>query len=201
MSLMESFLAADNRFRWLESRQSGWQFGEQGVLLALYERLSNEIKLAAEIGAGDGESLPVTLEPLYHKLQSLMLYEKDPISRAKLARFDGPQGGRVQGEWDKHACQRRFGMVVIDVDSFDWMIFADFVGYGVRWPAVIMCEHRDFHKQNPGPLPSYKQCLAGEQATSQQLQQIAAGVMTLVGTTRCNSVFVRDDLLERVSHV
>ena len=192
--MKDTFVAQSRDFDWLEAEQSGWQFGEQGVLLAIYQRLAGEIGSAAEIGAGDGESLPVTLTPFAGRI-GLDLYEKDAISRVKLA----SSFATVYGEWRKINVVRGYDLVVIDVDSFDWFIFADFVGYGVKCPAVIMCEHRDIRRDDPpGCLPSLQKCLSGEQATMDQLRQLATGKMTLIGTTRCNSVFVRDDLLERV---
>ena len=74
--------ATEQRFAWLNDRADGWQFGETGILEALSERFNPD--LAIEIGAGDGQTLPLTLGFLLEKGVKTLLFEADELRQNAL---------------------------------------------------------------------------------------------------------------------
>lgn len=181
-------------FDWLNEHASGWQFGEAGILQALTERVGGAERFA-EVGAGDGERLPVTLDFAYSKAYRLDLWEANDANREKLkAKY--PRA-RITGK-----CRSLFGMesyadgvVVIDVDGSDYWLFASLLQCD-RLPKIVMVEHRDRNHGDQACSLSITKQNIGEQANWEQLRTLADGLMSLVGITRVNSIFVRNDLVE-----
>lgn len=189
---------------WLNDHASGWQFGESGFLKAICDRIG--VDQAVEIGAGDGDSLPLTLAFLYDQGVPALLFEKDYASREKLKhRY---RKADIYGEWllgkpDLHLISNR-SCVVVDVDSFDYEI-AD----SIAWPksaSVICVEHYD--KCGPGASDNYgvppKWLLGKQLAEGGFIIQAKAGDIeemmevngfSLIGISRVNSIFVRSDLV------
>lgn len=191
-------------WRWLDQYASGWQFGEQGIIDELAKRL--DVQVAVEIGAGDGKSLPLTIEPIYRRGVQCIGYEADDVSRIGLSRaypelevrgrFDVntiPQGSH---EWD---------LVVVDVDGMDlWL--AESVLRGCREPDVLMVEHMDFESK----VPRYEvisPCLFGLrldsgfvlQATQWQIQNAMSWHRySLVASSRVNSLFLSQPAAEKL---
>jgi hypothetical protein len=125
MQILETYI-------WLEPFVGGWQFGEQGVLRALCDRFG--ISRGYEVGAGDGESLPVTLG----FLDDLTLYEIDETRREKLqAKY--PKA-KVLGAFEEPDNGMARSCVVVDVDSCDLAIAESITT--VR-PKVLCVEHYD----------------------------------------------------------
>lgn len=189
-----TFKAADDRFAWLESHLSGWQFGEQGILKAIVDKIGLGSARMAEVGAGNGtDALPLTLDCLYQQAYRITLYEMNAGHHAALK--ERYPKARIEGEcrslWPNPYAD---GVVIIDVDSNDWYLFANLLA-NKHLPRVVMVEHRDKnHHQEPIPL----QMKPKIQATSEQLAALADGLMTPVGTTQVNSIFVRNDMLEKL---
>jgi hypothetical protein len=122
-----------NRYEWLKEHASGWQFGEQGILRALCERF--DITKGYEIGAGDGESLPVTLD----FLDDLTLYEVDPDRQQKLkAKYPN---ATIYGCFQRPTPGVDGACVVVDVDSCDLEI-AESIIEEYR-PKILCVEHYD----------------------------------------------------------
>jgi hypothetical protein len=190
-------------FDWLKAYQGGWQFGEQGVLYALAKRLSLTGE-CVEIGAGDGESLPLTIDPFYRDGHRCVLFEADRQSRKKLeAKYPA---AAVYGEYN-NASQSSVpfdpAVCVIDIDGHDYdatLILLDWCT-----PSILMVEHFDLASQVglfSGLIPD---ALCGERlANGFVLQQsvVELGKLaterdyTLVGITRVNSIFVHNRHLE-----
>ena len=82
------------------------------------------------------------------------------------------------------------GVVVIDVDSCDWLLFATLLMNKVL-PRVVMVEHWNGpDDQTASPL----RVRTDIQANWRQLCDLAEGLMTPIGRTKVNTIFVRNDL-------
>ena len=68
---------------WLVEHLDGWQFGEQGLITAILTAL-NEKWYAIEYGAGDGVSLPLTIDRIYDRGFNCLLVEIDETRRESL---------------------------------------------------------------------------------------------------------------------
>lgn len=196
-------------YGWLRERRDGWQFGETGLIDAILERIGEGSRYFFEGGAGDGEGLPLTCQRLVDRGWRGDLYECDPKSAASLRnKFGGNPRITVHEEKLMHLCglteaQRQRSVYVIDVDSYDWWLFASLLTNNPWLPELAVVEH--FDKAHP---LSVKPCLppvasTGKpmdatqikaQASSDVLALLARGLYTLVCTTRVNSFFVRQDL-------
>lgn len=199
--MSELFRARDTRYQWLEEHRQGWQFGEQGVLLALAQSVG--ISHAFEIGAGDGEGLPLTIAPLYDCGIHCTLFEADPESREKL-RQKYPNA-TVNGIFELDAKpieSLKDSLCIIDVDGIDVLILKDILRAGYL-PEVLMVEHYDLCGPYMGPgapgpedVPPWLLGMPVSngfiiQATSRNLAKIAGQFgYSLVGTSRVNSLFV-----------
>lgn len=194
-------MAADQRWQWLERHASGWQFGEQGIIDAVLIKIGDGESKFAEIGAGDGtEKLPLTCQRLLDRGWSAVLYEKCEQNRSALKKRHSPWV--VRGEWvPLQGFTVSAWVVVIDVDSVDWLILVEVAKYK---PGLIICEHADKANENCRDIYIPSSALAGTrhpirgvlQATEGALEQLVAGSYTRIGSTRCNSIFVRDDLVD-----
>lgn len=190
------FFPQCKHLEWLTNHLGGWQFGEQDLLVAIVERLGIAGQVV-EIGAGDGDSLPLTVDRLYHS-HNCVLFEADYESRNKIA-IKYPKAN-VQGFYSG---QRNplASLVVIDVDSNDSMIMQQVMTKDV--PIVVVCEHMDRHypitTTSPAPIPEWM--LGHElaqgfkiQDTSETLHAMASKLgYERIGFNRCNSFFVRRD--------
>jgi len=197
--MAEGFTASQPQWKWLEQLQEGWQFGEQGVLMALARRLN--VTTCSEIGAGDGEGLPVTIEPFIKGGLRCTLYEIDETKRARLLeRFPHTE---IRDKWHIDQLGGWFwhDLVVIDIDGYDWFPFVCVANQ--RKASCIMVEHAD--KNIPGSDRLYVPSMVNAtdhradgttgSATEPTLEMMVAGMYTKVGSTRINSVYVRDDRL------
>lgn len=194
---MEHVIATDPRWQWIAAAQSGWQFGEQGSLLAIIDALKLKNALACEIGGGNGDSLPLTLAPLIDRGWTVTVWEAEPESRQQLQRLYPT--AVVCGLWrpgDLVSCS----VLVIDIDGLDYIPFALST---FQWrPALVMVEHADlmFEGSSGVFLPGYGRTMnpGGKlrQATMAALDMIAEGTCTRVAYSRVNSIYLRSDLLD-----
>lgn len=187
---------------WLGDHCGGWQFGEQGLLAAISHVIGG-VGRATEIGAGDGESLPLTVEPFYAADVPCILYEADEERRIKL-RHQYPDA-TIRGEYKLSGMFKpiKNELVVIDIDGLDSHAM---VGELTRNPkiAILMVEHFDLcNKLRPqctDPVPHWLlgQKLEGGftiQDTANSLLEIANNYgLQRIGVSRVNSIFVRSDL-------
>jgi len=204
--MFEGFTPDIDCFRWLCKHASGWQFGEQGILVALADRIDPHGQ-CVEIGAGDGESLPLTIDPFYQRGNECVLFEADPVSLGQLfvkyprARLRGEFNGDVPGEIDSPV------VVVIDIDGYDIDAMRECLLQCS--PAVLMVEH--FDKNHPedcedvADIPGWALGLELKgnftlQANSATLKSLASEFSYYrIGTTRVNSIFVHNSHLSKVS--
>jgi hypothetical protein len=200
--------AIDGRFAWLDDHADGWQFGETGFLKAICDRIG--VDQAVEIGAGDGtDALPLTLGFLYDRGVKTLLFEKD-IQRQWAVRQKYPSAV-VLGEWSLDSPQVEMisptACVVVDVDSVDYHVAASLIWDRFpNGPAVLCVEHYD--RCAPGAddaegIPP--RWLLGKQLAdggfvvqavfADMLEAFSMWDYVLVGLSRVNSVYVRNDLL------
>lgn len=187
---------------WLKAHCGGWQFGEQGLLAAI-SHLIDGVGRAVEIGAGDGEELPLTIEPFYTSGVPCVLYETDQQRRIQL-RHRYPNA-TIRGEYKLSGMfkPQRNELVVIDIDGLDSHVMVGELTRNSKI-AILMVEHFDLcHKSRPqctDPVPHW---LLGQkmeggftiQDTANSLLEIANSYkFERVGVSRVNSIFVRSDL-------
>ena len=188
---------------WLAKYVSGWQFGEQGILEELCRRLA--ITQGYEIGAGDGEGLPVNLA----FLPQLSLFEIDIDKRRKLMQ-NTPHATIYAAYEQRHASViEPHSCVVVDVDSNDLAIAMSVLK--VVKPMVMMIEHYDRKGPYMGdgsgepsdPVPPW---LIGMQLAHggfaiQQPWQVVASIMnqhdyTTVALSRVNGIYIHSRGME-----
>jgi hypothetical protein len=204
--MFEGFVADDPRFAWLGNHASGWQFGEQGILFMLASCIS-PVGQCVEIGAGDGESLPLTIDPFYQDGADCVLFEADPVKLGKLL-IKYPRA-RLRGEFDGTAdgISKYPLLIVIDIDGYDINAMRECLSQCE--PAVLMVEHFDKAHQrhcdepdDPAPWTLGLRLEGGFtiQANAATLRLVAKDFgYTRIGTTRVNSIFVHDSHLLKVS--
>lgn len=205
--MTEGFVADRPEFEWLAKKSAGWQFGEQGILVAIAEAIGRKGQ-CIEIGAGDGDSLPLTIEPFYDYGLDCVLFEKDAESNAKLAtKF--PKA-KLRGEYalktSRHL-SKNLMLCVIDVDSIDSVIMVQMLTH--HEPQMLMVEHFDkCHPKNTNHVQRVPEWVLGHlidggftiQDNAETLRSIARDFnYTRLGTTRVNSIFVHDSLVEKVA--
>lgn len=179
---------------WLTDHLGGWQFGEQDLLatVAITLRLSGP---HVEIGAGDGESLPLTLSNF--RPEHLILYEQEHGSREKLRSFYPL--ANINGAYIGQRLPENVGVCVIDVDSIDSVIMRQVMQRDK--PTVVVCEHLDrkycVGTSAPDPIPQWMLGMQFKsnhriQDTAETLHWMASQLgYERFGYNRCNSFFVR----------
>lgn len=170
-------------YEWIGEFVSGWQFGEQGCLAEIVRRLG-DCRVAVEVGGGDGEKLPLTIEPLLGSLTAIA-YEMDKDNRCKLASKHGKEL-HVRGMFTGGEClaNTQPDVLLIDVDGIDALYMESSLQH--VHPQVIVVEHYDkcgpVVNDMPGASEAVPQWLLGMpvfngfviQAPSQHLDRIAS---------------------------
>jgi hypothetical protein len=204
--MLEGFTAETDGLKWLEGCAGGWQFGEQAILATIAVRLQADGQ-CVEIGAGDGEGLPLTIEPWYNRGDRCLLYERDSEARTKLqSKFPN---ATIRGEfseswiWD---AEDEIAVCVIDVDGIDSTIMIDVLAH--CRPTILMVEHFDMHHErnceSVAAVPAWLMGLPLErgfriQDNAATINRYAAQYQyARVGRTRVNSIFVRDTDIEKL---
>lgn len=193
------------QFRWMLNHLGGWQFGEQELIPALLDVIdaNEDCGPYVEIGAGDGDVLPLTIDRMYAKQPGW----------CRLVEVDDERRALLKQRYPKAACYKHmdFGplcgpepaVVVIDIDGLDSVVMRDMLDSGCR-PSLIVCEHMDRHYSigttAPNPIPEWLLGTITEhghtiQDTAETLHWMAAKYgYERIGFNRCNSFFVRKDL-------
>ena len=206
------FMICEPRLAWLTERRNGWQFGEQGLIDAIVSVLEPSIKVAVEIGGGNGSAdLPLTCERLYRDGWQVQAYEADSKSRKQLAATHPTLQTFGRYEFEEVA---RCSVLVIDIDSRDGDAMLSATSSHWR-PSLLIVEHFDmagpyvtrteqaFDQNVPGWLAGMQ--IADEnprrqftiQARYQYLDLVAAmRKMVPILRTRVNSFYVPEDYLE-----
>lgn len=184
---------------WLCEHLDGWQFGEQGLIETVLAALSVE-GVAIEYGAGDGVSLPLTIDRIYNTGRKCCLIEIDDQRRISLGKLY-PDARIIQSiDWSnglKNGPQP--AVVIIDIDGKDSVVMREMFETGVR-PTLLVVEHMDRHfpigTSIPDVIPEWMlglQLKTGHaiQDTAETLHAMAAeNGYERIGYNRCNSFFV-----------
>lgn len=195
-----------HQFRWMLSHLGGWQFGEQNLIPAILEAIGHDKtnEHCIEYGAGDGESLPLTIDRLYQAGRDCVLVERDDNRKVLLKSKYTNAAISDTFSWNNDVFTGyKPSVVVIDIDGRDSIVMREMLDSGCR-PALLICEHMDRHYSIgttlPSPIPEW---LLGTQLmthhriqdTAETLQWIASKYgYERIGLNRCNSFFVRKDL-------
>ena len=196
-------------FAWLEGHLAGWQFGEQGMLVALADGLEGT---CMEIGAGDGTELPLTLEPFIAAGWKLDVYEADEQKREKLADYLLQyRSFGMHGKFDKYSAanmSKNPQVVVIDVDSCDGYIMDELLAHAR--PGVLMVEHYDLagpyvtgEDDFAKPIPRWLCGMPTVNSFRIQFRNEALDVIAAengyvpVARTRVNSIYLKSDLYRK----
>ena len=204
--MFDGFVADHADFHWLAEKAGGWQFGEQGVLVAAANQIC-EWGDCVEIGAGDGETLPLTIDSFNYGGNNLFLFEADAKSASMIkAKYTNAV---VYGKFDAsllYGIDESPLVCVIDVDGIDREIMLDFLR--CKTPEILMVEHFDkfhfAHCTQSDPLPDW--ALGMELAGQFKLQDNEAAINRIakmfdyvrLGTTRVNSIFVHKQYAEKL---
>lgn len=215
--MIETFQASDSDFKWLEQCGNGWQFGEQGIIDAIVERLGIRQGTCVEIGAGDGQKLPLTCERLYNAGWRTICYEIDAYSQS-LLKFKFPLAD-VRGEWvlyqrplhnrdavDINKMKGWFDLAVIDTDCNDNKILEQIAS--IKYASVIVCEHFDKAcKEEPRMFCVPDRLMGLRLDHGFSIQENSDGLSLTakqhgyrrIGWTRVNTFFVKDELCTKLT--
>jgi len=208
------FIACDPAFAWLESKRDGWQFGEQGLIDAITKVILPALKVAVEIGAGDGVELPLTCQRLVGRGWKVIAYEEDEEKRSKLASLFSEID--VCGAYTFSRIPD-CSVLVIDIDGADCIAMATALescvpnlliveNYDVAGPYVTAGRH-SFDEPVPEwllgmPLGIPQGQYFKIQAPAEHLDEIAAAHgMVPVCRTRVNSFYVPAAIAEELRNV
>lgn len=212
---------------WLCHHRHGWQFGEQGVLEALTAEIEKDIpeehRWVVEFGCGNGADLPLTCDRITRRPGWRgLLIDSEPENVAKLRRRVPATSLVVEG-WvkpepgltiDEHmaanGCPQTPALMIVDVDSIDYYIVRSMAAR----PYLLCVEHMDmicplFNDKpfvpvmedagNTFTVPN-RGGVFSLQANSQALDLSVPGLgYTLVFRTRINSVYARNDIVNKVT--
>ena len=193
---------------WLVEHLDGWQFGEQGLVLAIFDELGL-VGRSVEYGAGDGECLPLTIDRIYARVPVIsVLVEIDDDRRERLKTcYPGAEICKTINWATSSLLINDVSVVVIDIDGHDSVVMREMFDAGVR-PALLVVEHFDRHypiaTSFPDPIPQWMLGIKLEsghaiQDTAETLHAIAGKFgYERIGYNRCNSFFVRRELFTRL---
>jgi hypothetical protein len=182
------------------------QFGEDGIVDAIFERIGTTNKWCLEVGAADGRWFSNTYRLLSQGWHGVLI-ECDAVQYKKLAE-----------RWPGHLCfnlaieakgknsldnilagcnaPKELDLISIDIDGDDYHVFKELKEHSAR---VVILEHC-FDAARPRhyvPVPGDRfqagQCAVKELAEEKGYEVVAV--------TACNSICVKKELSERVSDV
>ena len=194
------------RFEWLNQKKSDVtsQFGEDGIVDAVFERIGTTNKWCLEVGAADGRWFSNTYR-LLHQGWFGVLIEANPVQFAKLAtRWPGhicrnlaivPEGEHcLDNILAKLDAPKELDLISIDIDGDDYWVWKFLRDYSAR---VVIVEHA-YHAVGD------KRKLVPAMGNTNQAGDIAIGELaaskgyTVVAKTDCNSICVKNELADKV---
>lgn len=211
MRLQQASDCIDKGYRWLVAKQDGWQCGEQRLLAAIAEKLEIAGSCSClEIGAGDGNDLPLSCQRLIDMGGRAYVVDCNPSATASLrVRFANNEKVTVI---EQKVTPGNVGSVIgftpsillIDVDSTDYYL----------WKAIendakiVMVEHHnlgDLRMSATEPfVPPYPQPMSDDEGHPIQANYVALDRLardkgyTIIARTFLNSIYARDDVAVRL---
>lgn len=214
---------------WLIEKKSGWQYGETGVLNAIFRELAPDIpdehRWCVEFGAGDPDKTKLTCESVFqkHEWRALLIDADTDIcerireampSRATVvnAIVSVPPNKTIDDFMADAGCPPTPALMVVDVDSIDYFIVETMAAR----PYVLCIEHMDESWPRPPGLaavPNFLDCgreipnpfmdqtrLFKMQATYEAVKLLMDQMGYLPALkTRINGIFIRKDIWEKVA--
>lgn len=213
----------DDQCAWVALHAKGWQEGEAGVIEAiaahLEPHLPEETRWCVEFGAGDGDSLPLTvagiidcdgwrallIEP--NRTYYRRLCGKVPPSAVVVQNSVALAGeNTIDGLMRTYGCPPNPAVMVVDIDSIEYHIVAE-----MKSRPVVLCVEtmdRNSPRQTDAVyIPGVAECgTIVEDGFDTQLQANGAAFDVLMGgrgyalvyRTRFNSIYVRGDMVPRL---
>jgi len=194
------------QFSWLEAKAENYytQFGEWGILNAIFDRIGTSNQYCLEVGAADGLFLSNSRGFIEAGWKAILI-EKDVDQFQKLNRLyqnwhfkdhvtclqgvvEATGGLTLDGYLETCDAPNDIDLVVIDIDSADYHIFNSLLKYR---PRVVMAEY------DPNADPDFIPPINGEgQAGMQAIIKLGVGKLYYpIVATWCNVIFVQQDLV------
>lgn len=210
--------------KWLLRKHSGHQYGEQGILTAILNRIGLDSGTVCEFGAGDSESTILMGGFLIDKGWSAVLIEADKDKSAKLRERCSrtKYGSRIEifekkvgyeGPDTLHEILgfREPNIIVCDVDGNDYRIMERYFKESTHRPEIVMVEHHDLADPNQDRVPNVpppEMCgqFNGDSGFVVQARigwvsrMMKEAGYTLASHTRINGIYLRDDLWHKVEY-
>lgn len=179
-------------FDWLKIKADGWQYGEQGMLHALGERVAKNGDRCVEVGAGDAVTLPLTSARLIALNLPAILIEHDAEKCKSLRKFAPARCRVIENKAEPWNIAELVGrgdiaLLVLDTDGGEM----DLLNAIEATPKIICVEHRDISGDPDSSVRT--QATLGEYA-----QWAENNDYTVAVTTRVNTIMVRNDLVSLV---
>lgn len=185
-----------DEFGWLEGhdRDVYSQFGEDGLIAAVFGRVGETNRWAFECGATDGLFYSNTASiDNWHCV--LMDRDEKAVSECRKNRphantLCGTLGESLTLDFVLEECGAPIDLdlCIIDIDGQDYWIVHDMQRYR---PRVLMVEYECPNRESPPPERGKRGKQAGREATMELLR--SKGYVPVV-CTDCNCIAVRDDL-------
>ena len=179
------------------------QFGEDGIIGAIFERIGMANHWCFECGADDGVKMSNVRNLYQHGWECIqvecrrerydLLCTNSPSTRNVLAKVG-------EGEWTLDTLLRSNGapvdidLLVLDIDGQEYWVLTDMVRYT---PRVLVVEYECPDKDSGPPPRGETACIqAGSSAMIELLERKGYEV---VCQTSCNMIAVRSDLADKLS--
>lgn len=190
-----------DEFGWLAGHGSGWQFGEAGILAAIFDALGVERGLAVEFGGGRR----LTCEQLVAKGWRARIFEVEEAVADALREMVGSELVEVDhravtpsGPSSINALcgDGPIDLLVIDVDGPD----AEFLENLRCRPTVICVEHHDVHDRSVNQAEPVRAAEPHGQANAAEIERIASQMgYVRVFCTQINSILVAQEVAGKLS--
>jgi len=188
---------------WLEGKDVNYysQFGEDGLLAAIFDRIGVATKWCFEIGAADGVWFSNTAQFVKKRGWRAVLIEGAPHYWDALGEYAHkhnciavntmlPNDG-LDKTLEQAGAPQEIDLGVIDVDGPDYWMWAGMVRYR---PRVMVVEYR-CSQPCLEQIPPPENATAREQAGGETIRKLGLSKgYTLMVATSTNMIFVRDDI-------
>ena len=192
------------QFKWLESKAENYytQFGEWGILNAIFDRIGTNNKYCLEVGASDGLFFSNTrgfieqgwrailIEQdvtLFERLKSRYRDNEDQVTCLQ-GRVEPTGGLTLDSYLNTCDAPKDIDLVVIDIDSGDYHIFNSLLSYR---PRVVVCEY------DPAAAPDFIPEIVNDHRQAGLNAVAALGIGRYywpVAVTSTNVIFVQQEL-------
>ncbi len=194
--------------RWCEDWLNGCaqnvtsQFGEDGLVKAVFERIGETNRYCFEVGAGDGETLSNTMRMRIDGWRALLIEQDESLFKqsqqyenATVHCIRAQIGAecKIDSLLAAYGAPRDLDFASIDIDGQDYWVWHDMERFK---PRVVLIEYH--YSRSDRFIPERNTGVGkrgGEQATEQAIVELGESKgYRMVARTLCNCLFVRGDL-------